>query len=493
MHAEPTSSNSPKRDQATADECPQTDDSMLEAPSSLLKRAKACRKTGKSIELQDDQLRSLAIWLNDPNKETRIAAAFTALECNEITEHVCDQLALRVLDEEESGKVREACACAIIRHSKTARGQLFEQFRLLVSRWKSSDSRPILLIYVQGILALRSEGSASRTWFLETLPKSGFDRFKKRDAAISAWLQAVAEFGRNAADAQPVIEALAADQQWERAAGIALQRISASLETLKPDDTSVSGRDEARPNDSERLSQAFEMITNLRGRTDSLQQQILSLRDENSRLREFLEEEKSTRIMIFQQFVHWLVSVLFRHPANVLKRLPWDSKSATLKNAPDFSRSTSDLTTTTAPEAVDRSLEQRIADLEESLAKAELQNHANSLIRDDLPQPQKIVLQAILDLPEGAFAEAETLLKAIEGEPMIEAFVKSFTAVLRSRKWGVKCETCGKPSVLLWHKNERCAEGGSAEFSHTGTSHGGTTKIRCFCFLPKPDRRRSRS
>lgn len=148
------------------------------------------------------------------------------------------------------------------------------------------------------------------------------------------------------------------------------------------------------------------------------------------------------------------------------------------------------------------SLHARIAALENTVSdlQFQLQEKADELmklknpplLRDDLPKEQREVLQAIIDLPDDNFADAPQLMKKLEGQPVTEVFVKSLTLVLRHKKWGVQCQTCCQPSVLLWHRNLRCKQGGSAEFSHTGTSHGGMTKICNFYFVAKPDRRRKK-
>ena len=139
-----------------------------------------------------------------------------------------------------------------------------------------------------------------------------------------------------------------------------------------------------------------------------------------------------------------------------------------------------------------KELVKRVVQLESALA-ALTRPVADTLIQADLPESQKAVLQAILDLPEDAFADAEKLIATIEGQAMTEAFCNSIKAILKLKKWGVCCETCNKPSTLLWHKNKRCAEKGSAEFSHIGTSHGGTTRIKKFQFVGKKDQRKKQN
>lgn len=111
-------------------------------------------------------------------------------------------------------------------------------------------------------------------------------------------------------------------------------------------------------------------------------------------------------------------------------------------------------------------------------------------IADDLPPSQREVLESIRTLPDDAFAEAEFRLATLFGQPMTKAFAHSFTSVLREKKWGVVCETCGKPSVVCWISKERYAQGGAGHFSHTGPApHGSLTKIRKMQFVKKLDRR----
>lgn len=118
----------------------------------------------------------------------------------------------------------------------------------------------------------------------------------------------------------------------------------------------------------------------------------------------------------------------------------------------------------------------------------------SSLLSSDLSEQYQSVLQTIIDLPDDAFAQAETLLATVNGQPMTEAFTNSFKNILRAKKWGVVCETCGKPSVILWHAGTGYAEGGRAHFSHSSPSpHGSMTIIPKFTLVKKPDLRRKDS
>jgi hypothetical protein len=120
-------------------------------------------------------------------------------------------------------------------------------------------------------------------------------------------------------------------------------------------------------------------------------------------------------------------------------------------------------------------------------------------LHSDLPENQRVVLQAILDLSdklpdEEAFREAKRLLSQLEGQPMTEAFAKSLNSVLRQKNWGVLCEKCSRSSLVLWHAGKTYAEGGRGRFSHAGsTPHGTLTTIPKFIFSSRLDhRKRSR-
>ncbi len=117
------------------------------------------------------------------------------------------------------------------------------------------------------------------------------------------------------------------------------------------------------------------------------------------------------------------------------------------------------------------------------------------IILPRLPENQRAVLQAILDLPEDAFSEAEKLIATLEGQPFSEAYSKSFSLVLREKKWLAVC-TCGKPAAVYWHKDNKYAENGRAFFSHTGNEvnkgkvqHGSLTRIPHLKFVKRIDKR----
>ena len=113
------------------------------------------------------------------------------------------------------------------------------------------------------------------------------------------------------------------------------------------------------------------------------------------------------------------------------------------------------------------------------------------IIQENLPESQKAVLQAILDLPDDAFADAEKLMATIEGQPMTKAFADSFKAILRVKEWGVVCKTCEKPSVIHWRPDARYSGGGNAQFIHSSPSpHGSIAVIGNFQLVKKIDQRR---
>lgn len=132
-----------------------------------------------------------------------------------------------------------------------------------------------------------------------------------------------------------------------------------------------------------------------------------------------------------------------------------------------------------------------IADLRAALTKKE-SSVAPSILCSELPETQREVLQAILDLPEDEFAEAEKLMEPLIGQPMNEVFANSFKAALQKKGWGVVCETCKAPSTIAWRKDVRYESNGYAQFTHTGaSSHGCITKVRLFNLILKRDRRRT--
>ncbi len=149
-----------------------------------------------------------------------------------------------------------------------------------------------------------------------------------------------------------------------------------------------------------------------------------------------------------------------------------------------------------------RTFEERLDETEASLTEAAakvaklLENPvAPSPIRQDLPETQRVVLQAIADLPDDSFAEGERLIGTLEGQSMTESFSKSLASVMRKKKWGVSCGTCGSPATLSWVPSDRYAQGGLALYSHTGesgktVSHSGLTEIVRSKFVSRPDRRR---
>lgn len=113
------------------------------------------------------------------------------------------------------------------------------------------------------------------------------------------------------------------------------------------------------------------------------------------------------------------------------------------------------------------------------------------LLDPSLPEQQREVLQAILELPEDAFGEAEKLMEPLVGLPMTQTFCNSFKAVLKKKSWGVVCPTCERPSTVVWVTNPRNAKGGKAVFTHTGPSpHGSLAKIHKLIYMRKLDRRR---
>lgn len=115
------------------------------------------------------------------------------------------------------------------------------------------------------------------------------------------------------------------------------------------------------------------------------------------------------------------------------------------------------------------------------------------LLDPSLPDQQREVLQAILDLPDedNSFVEAEKLIGTLEGQPMTENFCESFKKVLFTRGWGAVCTTCLKPSGILWKSNKRYLNGGGGQFSHSAPSpHGGFTKIIKFQFDKKSYRKK---
>ncbi len=119
-----------------------------------------------------------------------------------------------------------------------------------------------------------------------------------------------------------------------------------------------------------------------------------------------------------------------------------------------------------------------------------MQPKVPSLLQEGLPESQRQILESILALPNDAYEEAQTLIDMLDGQPMTEVFAKSFAAVLREKKMGVECETCNKASILIWHVGKGYAQGGRAQFSHSGPSlHGSITKIRSFKFVLKTDKR----
>lgn len=115
----------------------------------------------------------------------------------------------------------------------------------------------------------------------------------------------------------------------------------------------------------------------------------------------------------------------------------------------------------------------------------------------NLPEHQRSVLQAILDLPEDAFTEAEKLMEPLEGQPMTEVFARSINAILKKRDWRVTCPQCSKQSMITWHRNgttTRCREGGRAEFVHAHPSpHRVHTKICIYKFLNYIDQRKKKT
>lgn len=132
-----------------------------------------------------------------------------------------------------------------------------------------------------------------------------------------------------------------------------------------------------------------------------------------------------------------------------------------------------------------------IAKLQAAMAKKEPSETPSSLLHPDLPDAQRAVLLAILNLPDDAFVEAEKLMEPLVGQPMTQSFCNSFKGILRKKSWGVACHKCQRPSILVWHVNTRCLEGGSAEFSHASPGpHGGLTKICRFSICKKVDKRR---
>lgn len=128
-----------------------------------------------------------------------------------------------------------------------------------------------------------------------------------------------------------------------------------------------------------------------------------------------------------------------------------------------------------------------IAQLQEALTQEK------PLLDPSLPEQQREVLQAILELPEDSFGEAEKLMEPLVGLPMTQAFCNSFKAVLKKKSWGVVCEKCRKPSLVSWHAGHGYTEGGRAQFSHSGPSpHGSIVEIRKFQFIKKIDLRRKK-
>lgn len=134
------------------------------------------------------------------------------------------------------------------------------------------------------------------------------------------------------------------------------------------------------------------------------------------------------------------------------------------------------------------SILQRLEQLEKRFVATDTKS---SPIREDLPERQRAVLQAILELPENAFKEAEGLIGTLQGQPMSEYFADSFKGILRAKGWGVTCESCSKPSVILWRADKRYTNGGYAQFSHSGpSSHGSMITIRNVNLVKKLDLRK---
>lgn len=110
---------------------------------------------------------------------------------------------------------------------------------------------------------------------------------------------------------------------------------------------------------------------------------------------------------------------------------------------------------------------------------------------DRLPPDQRKVLEEIRSLPENSFAEAQRLFQSIEGQPMTEAFAKSFGHILRTKSWGVICEACDQPAAITWNSDSDYAEGGRGRFLHSGQPpHGSLTTIRILSFVHKVDKRK---
>lgn len=128
----------------------------------------------------------------------------------------------------------------------------------------------------------------------------------------------------------------------------------------------------------------------------------------------------------------------------------------------------------------------------ESLAKPK--NVAT--LMDGLTPTQRSVLEAIQKLPTEAMEKAATQLALFEGQPFTEAFAKSFSSVLREKKWSVLCGTCGAVATVYWHADARYAENGRAFFSHPSTDkssakvqHGSLTAIPRFKLTQRFDKR----
>ena len=129
----------------------------------------------------------------------------------------------------------------------------------------------------------------------------------------------------------------------------------------------------------------------------------------------------------------------------------------------------------------------------ETLTKS---NRNSVTLLEGLTPLQRNVLEAIQKLPVDAFKEAEKLLNTIEGQPLSEAFSKSFAAVLRKQKGSVLCGSCGASAAVYWHADTRYAENGRAFFSHSNAEkngakiqHGSLTSIPRFKLVQRLDRR----